>query len=152
MIHYLHPLSELGNISKSWSFYSLGKQFDKTDVKVVCFFFLHSWVCCRDIMADANILQGHIFQDDVAEDECIAASEALHSDSSQKINGEGLRIPLDSKAKQRRDHKPKPAAHRVCCWKKKTYFLYFCIVSTLIIIFSKLTPLNFLNLGILVSC
>ncbi|KAF8081510.1 hypothetical protein N665_0881s0011 [Sinapis alba] len=64
----------------------------------------------KDIMADANILQGHIFQDDVAEDECIAASEALHSES-QKNNGEGLRNPLDSKAKQRRD-KPKPAAHR----------------------------------------
>lgn len=73
--------------------------------------FFHSSVCSRDIMADANILQGHIFQDDVAEDECIAA---LQSDS-QKNNGEGLRNPLDAKAKQRRD-KPKPAAHRVCFW------------------------------------
>lgn len=90
-------------------------------------------------MADANILQGHIFQDDVAEDECIAASEALQSDS-QKNNGEGLRNPLDSKAKQRRD-KPKPAAHRVnilsilsyARFKLSYYFLF------------KTYPLNFNN-------
>ncbi|ESQ49294.1 hypothetical protein EUTSA_v10019992mg [Eutrema salsugineum] len=43
----------------------------------------------KDIMADANILQGHIFHDDVPEDECTAASEPI----------------------QRRQ-KPKPAAHR----------------------------------------
>ncbi|VVA96811.1 unnamed protein product [Arabis nemorensis] len=64
----------------------------------------------KDIMADANILQGHIFHDDVAEDECVAASEPIQSEP-QKNNGEGLRNPLDSKAKQR-SQKPKPAAHR----------------------------------------
>ncbi|CAH2054648.1 unnamed protein product, partial [Thlaspi arvense] len=64
----------------------------------------------KDIMADANILQGHIFQDDVAEDECTVASETMQSET-QMNNGEGLRNPLDSKAKQRRQ-KPKPAAHR----------------------------------------
>lgn len=74
-------------------------------------------------MADANILQGHIFHDDVAEDECVAASEPIQSEP-QKNNGEGLRNPLDSKAKQRRQ-KPKPAAHRVClsrCWSKLLFY------------------------------
>lgn len=65
-------------------------------------------------MADANILQGHIFHDDVAEDECVAASEPLQNEP-QKNNGEGLRSPLGSKAYQRRQ-KPIPAAHRVCLW------------------------------------
>uniref|UniRef100_A0A1J3CEG7 Protein EDS1 n=1 Tax=Noccaea caerulescens TaxID=107243 RepID=A0A1J3CEG7_NOCCA len=64
----------------------------------------------KDIMADANILQGHIFHDDVAEDECVAASEPLQNEP-QKNNGEGLRSPLGSKAYQRRQ-KPIPAAHR----------------------------------------
>ncbi|CAA0381662.1 unnamed protein product [Arabidopsis thaliana] len=59
----------------------------------------------KDIMADANILQGHIFHDDVAEDECIEASEPIQSEPL-KNNGEGLRNP-----KQLRQ-KPKPAAHR----------------------------------------
>lgn len=73
-------------------------------------------------MADANILQGHIFHDDVVEDECIAASEPIQSES-QKNNGESLRTP-----KQLRQ-KPKPAAHRVCMWSSPFYF--FCIFSTL---------------------
>lgn len=73
-------------------------------------------------MADANILQGHIFHDDVAEDECIAASEPIQSEP-QKNNGEGLRTP-----KQLRQ-KPKPAAHRVCMRSRHSFF--FCIFSTL---------------------
>jgi len=110
----LHPLLELGNISKSWSFLFPGKQ-NRSDVKGVCF---HSWVCSRDIMADANILQGHIFHDDVAEDECIEASEPIQSEPL-KNNGEGLRNP-----KQLRQ-KPKPAAHRVCLWHVEVDFFSF---------------------------
>jgi hypothetical protein len=72
----------------------------------------------KDIMADANILQGHIFHDDVAEDECIEASEPIQSEPL-KNNGEGLRNP-----KQLRQ-KPKPAAHRVCLWHVEVDFFSF---------------------------
>lgn len=75
-------------------------------------------------MADANILQGHIFNDDLVEDECIPASEPILSEP-QKNNGERLRNPLESKSKQLRQ-KPKPAAHRVC-WSR---LLFFILVSS----------------------
>ncbi|XP_010524652.1 PREDICTED: uncharacterized protein LOC104802652 [Tarenaya hassleriana] len=64
----------------------------------------------KDIMADANILQGHIFHDDVGEDEHIAAPEPIQGEN-QKNNGESQRKPLESKPKQLKQ-KPKPAAHR----------------------------------------
>ncbi|CAN8269968.1 unnamed protein product [Cochlearia groenlandica] len=64
----------------------------------------------KDIMADANFLQGHLFHDDVAEDECTTTSEPTQSEQ-QKNKGEDLRNPLQSKGKKLRQ-KPKPAAHR----------------------------------------
>ncbi|KAJ4969426.1 hypothetical protein NE237_016127 [Protea cynaroides] len=63
----------------------------------------------RDVMADANILQGVIFNEDTAED--IEENEAAESDQVQIENGENHRNPLQSKPNQQK-HKPRPAAHR----------------------------------------
>ncbi|XP_021907266.1 LOW QUALITY PROTEIN: uncharacterized protein LOC110821655 [Carica papaya] len=65
----------------------------------------------KDVMADANILQGAIFHEDAMEDtEC---SEVVESDQvgQQKGNGENRWNPLESKTKKQKP-KPKPAAHR----------------------------------------
>jgi hypothetical protein len=63
-------------------------------------------------MADANILQGAIFHEDVmefAEEIETVKPEQLES---RKGNLENLWNPLESKSKQQKD-KSKPAAHRV---------------------------------------
>lgn len=63
-------------------------------------------------MADANILQGAIFHEDVAEEiDRIELTEANRGER-QKGNEENQFNPLESKPKQIKD-RPKPAAHRV---------------------------------------
>lgn len=65
----------------------------------------------KDVMADANILQGAIFHEDVmefAEEIETVKPEQLES---RKGNLENLWNPLESKSKQQKD-KSKPAAHR----------------------------------------
>ncbi|XWS47166.1 hypothetical protein CRYUN_Cryun14cG0130000 [Craigia yunnanensis] len=65
----------------------------------------------KDVMADANILQGAIFHEDVMEDiDRIEATEANQGER-QKGNGENQFNSLESKPKQIKD-RPKPAAHR----------------------------------------
>ena len=64
-------------------------------------------------MADANILQGAIFHEDVMEDiDRIEVIEANQGER-QKGNGENEFNSLESKPKLIKDM-PKPAAHRVC--------------------------------------
>ncbi|KAJ0052619.1 hypothetical protein Pint_01462 [Pistacia integerrima] len=65
----------------------------------------------KDVMTDANILQGAIFHEDAAED--IDRTEVVESKKveGQKGNGETQWKPLESKPRQLND-KPKPAAHR----------------------------------------
>ncbi|XP_039005727.1 uncharacterized protein LOC120133147 isoform X1 [Hibiscus syriacus] len=65
----------------------------------------------KDVMADANILQGAIFHEDVMEDvDRIELTEAKRGER-QKGNEENQFNPLESKFKQIKD-RPKPAAHR----------------------------------------
>ncbi|KAM6564817.1 hypothetical protein CsatB_024815 [Cannabis sativa] len=71
----------------------------------------------KDVMTDANILQGAIFHEDAMED--VDGIETNKSDQSEsrKGNGENLWNPLESKSKQLNNKskpkpKPKPAAHR----------------------------------------
>lgn len=66
----------------------------------------------RDVMADANILQGAIFHEDIMEvaEELETVKSEQHE--SRKGNLENLWNPLESKSKQLKD-KSKPAAHRV---------------------------------------
>ncbi|XP_043709847.1 uncharacterized protein LOC122658795 [Telopea speciosissima] len=63
----------------------------------------------KDVMADANILQGAIFHEDTAED--IEESEVAESEQLQSKNEENHRKPLQSKPNHQKS-KPKPAAHR----------------------------------------
>lgn len=65
----------------------------------------------RDIIADANILQGAIFHEDaVAESDANASTE---SDKGENQNGKEYNWnPLESRSKQLKS-KYKPAAHRV---------------------------------------
>ncbi|XVF21301.1 hypothetical protein REPUB_Repub12eG0079100 [Reevesia pubescens] len=65
----------------------------------------------KDVMADANILQGAIFHEDAMEDiDRIEVTEP-HPGERQKGNGENQFNSLESKRKQIKD-RPKPAAHR----------------------------------------
>ncbi|KAG7949118.1 hypothetical protein I3843_13G044700 [Carya illinoinensis] len=65
----------------------------------------------KDVMADANILQGAIFHEDAMEDaEEIEASKSEQCES-RKGKSENLWNPLDTKSKQIKD-KSKPAVHR----------------------------------------
>ncbi|KAF5446466.1 hypothetical protein F2P56_032093 [Juglans regia] len=65
----------------------------------------------KDVMADANILQGAIFHEDAMEDaEEIEPSKSEQSES-RKGKSENLWNPLDTKSKQIKD-KSKPAVHR----------------------------------------
>ncbi|KAM1863562.1 hypothetical protein ACFX14_003889 [Malus domestica] len=59
----------------------------------------------KDVMADANIFQGAIFHEDVAED--TNGTETTNPPENRKGNGEHLWNPLESKA-----NKAKPAAHQ----------------------------------------
>ncbi|XP_042509488.1 uncharacterized protein LOC122085112 [Macadamia integrifolia] len=63
----------------------------------------------KDIMADANILQGAIFHEDTAED--IEENEVAESEQLQSKNEENRRKPLQSKPNHQKS-KPRPAAHR----------------------------------------
>ncbi|XP_023874497.1 uncharacterized protein LOC111987036 [Quercus suber] len=65
----------------------------------------------KDVMADANILQGAIFHEDIMEvaEEIETVKSEQHE--SRKGNLENLWNPLESKSKQLKD-KSKPAAHR----------------------------------------
>ena len=75
----------------------------------VWFFF--TYFLERDIIADANILQGAIFHEDAVEvsDGCAPAE----SDKGENQNGkEYMWNPLESRSKQLKS-KSKPAAHRV---------------------------------------
>ncbi|CAN0898035.1 hypothetical protein LINGRAHAP2_LOCUS19479 [Linum grandiflorum] len=60
----------------------------------------------KDLVADVNILQGALFQDDVS---TVAADSSIGEFS--KANGERDKITLQSKPKSVKDQ-PKPAAHR----------------------------------------
>ncbi|KAG2669700.1 hypothetical protein I3760_14G045200 [Carya illinoinensis] len=64
----------------------------------------------KDVMADANILQGAIFHDSVEDAEEIDAVQSKQHES-QTGNSEYLGNPLETKSKQLKD-KSKPAAHR----------------------------------------
>ncbi|CAN6554316.1 unnamed protein product [Malus baccata var. baccata] len=59
----------------------------------------------KDVMTDANIFQGAIFHEDVAED--TNGTETTNPPENRKGNGEHLWNPLESKA-----NKAKPAAHQ----------------------------------------
>ncbi|KAM2989821.1 hypothetical protein FF2_003747 [Malus domestica] len=59
----------------------------------------------KDVMTDANIFQGAIFHEDVAED--TNETETTNPPENRKGNGEHLWNPLESKA-----NKAKPAAHQ----------------------------------------
>ncbi|XVE72682.1 hypothetical protein DITRI_Ditri11bG0058400 [Diplodiscus trichospermus] len=65
----------------------------------------------KDIMADANILQGAIFHEDVMEDIDQIEVAETNQGERQKGNGENQFNTLDSKPKRIND-RPKPAAHR----------------------------------------
>ncbi|KAM5562963.1 hypothetical protein ABKV19_017917 [Rosa sericea] len=60
----------------------------------------------KDVMTDANILQGAIFHEDPVED-----TDGTNPPGSRKGNGENSFNPLESKTKQV-NNKAKPAAHR----------------------------------------
>lgn len=65
----------------------------------------------RDVIADANILQGAIFHEDVAEES--DAHAANESDKCENSNGkEYMWNPLESRSIQTKSNY-KPAAHRV---------------------------------------
>ncbi|XP_040993723.1 uncharacterized protein LOC121240371 isoform X1 [Juglans microcarpa x Juglans regia] len=64
----------------------------------------------KDVMADANILQGAIFHDSVEDAEEIDAVKSKQHESPTG-NSEYLGNPLETKSKQLKD-KSKPAAHR----------------------------------------
>ena len=67
----------------------------------------------KDLMADANILQGAIFHEDVKEDiDRIEVTESNQGER-QKGNGENEFNSLEPKPKLIKD-RHKPAAHRVC--------------------------------------
>ena len=61
----------------------------------------------RDVIADANILQGAIFHEDAAEE-----SDGPAATGNQNGKGENKWNPLESRPKQLKS-RPKPAAHRV---------------------------------------
>ncbi|GLT64825.1 hypothetical protein SLA2020_372940 [Shorea laevis] len=65
----------------------------------------------KDVMADANILQGAIFHEDVAEDFDRVEPTESNQGERQKVNGENQLNSPEIKPKQIKD-KPKPAAHR----------------------------------------
>ncbi|MBA0653147.1 hypothetical protein Goklo_020349 [Gossypium klotzschianum] len=65
----------------------------------------------KDVMADANILQGAIFHEDVAEEIGRIELTEANRGERQKGNEENQFNPLESKPKQIKD-RPKPAAHR----------------------------------------
>ncbi|XP_052211530.1 uncharacterized protein LOC127814214 isoform X2 [Diospyros lotus] len=65
----------------------------------------------KDVMADANILQGAIFHEDAIEDNCgISTTESTQVDS-RKINVENPSRSLEEKPRQSKPI-PKPAVHR----------------------------------------
>ncbi|MBA0832175.1 hypothetical protein Goarm_016581 [Gossypium armourianum] len=64
----------------------------------------------KDVMADANILQGAIFHEDVAEEIGRIELTEANRGERQKGNEENQFNPLESKPKQIKD-RPKPAAH-----------------------------------------
>ncbi|XP_062174426.1 uncharacterized protein LOC133879728 isoform X1 [Alnus glutinosa] len=63
----------------------------------------------KDVMADANILQGAIFHEDAMED--AEEIETVKSEQHESRKGNLVWNPLESKSKQLKD-KSKPAAHR----------------------------------------
>lgn len=66
----------------------------------------------KDVIADANILQGAIFHDDAVEEFDTHASTETEPEKDENQNGNGYRWnPLQSRSKQRKK-KYKPAAHR----------------------------------------
>ncbi|GKU85937.1 hypothetical protein SLEP1_g535 [Rubroshorea leprosula] len=65
----------------------------------------------KDVMADANILQGDIFHEDVVEDFDRVEPTECNPGERQKVNGENQLNSPEIKPKQIKD-KPKPAAHR----------------------------------------
>lgn len=74
---------------------------------------LHFDFAERDIIADANILQGAIFHDDAVEEFDTHALTETEPEKDENQNGNGYRWnPLQSRSKQRKK-KYKPAAHRV---------------------------------------
>lgn len=77
----------------------------------------------RDVIADANILQGAIFHEDVAEES--DAHAATESDKCENSNGkEYMWNPLESRSKQTKSNY-KPAAHRVN--NVVLHLIYFCL-------------------------
>ncbi|GMP90242.1 hypothetical protein CsSME_00041455 [Camellia sinensis var. sinensis] len=65
----------------------------------------------KDVMADANILQGAIFHEDAVEDNYETATTESAQVDSQKINVANLSKSLEAKPKQPKPT-PKPAVHR----------------------------------------
>ncbi|XWS76015.1 hypothetical protein CRYUN_Cryun01aG0141400 [Craigia yunnanensis] len=65
----------------------------------------------KDVMADANILQGAIFHEDIMEDIDRTEITEANQGQRQKENGENQFNSLESKPKRIKD-RPKPAAHR----------------------------------------
>lgn len=65
----------------------------------------------RDVIADANILQGAIFHEDVAEEPEGHAATDYDQGGNQNGKGENM-LSLESRSKQLKS-KSQPAAHRV---------------------------------------
>ncbi|KAL6967952.1 hypothetical protein U1Q18_033755 [Sarracenia purpurea var. burkii] len=65
----------------------------------------------KDVMADANILQGAIFHEDATEDNDVIAATEIAQVDNQRINVENPSKSLEGKPKQPKPP-PKPAVHR----------------------------------------
>lgn len=118
--HYLLPLLEQSSISKMddllfiyfsvylFKNYNISLFYYSGCLLLPNMNFL--FVFFRDVMADANILQGAIFHEDAVED--TEAIEAIKSDqvAARNKNAENIMKPLETKPKP---PKLKPAVHRV---------------------------------------
>lgn len=80
-------------------------------LKESLFLFIFYFFAERDVIADANILQGAIFHDDAFEES--DKHDATESDEDENQNGKDyMWNPLQSRPKKLKS-KYKPAAHRV---------------------------------------
>jgi len=92
-----------------WIFCGLDVERSFGSEKVILFIEI---VMTRDVMTDANILQGAIFHEDTGEDTVRMDVVESGQCESQKDSGENCLNASQSKPKQLKDQ-IKPAAHRV---------------------------------------
>ncbi|CAI0561215.1 unnamed protein product [Linum tenue] len=65
----------------------------------------------KDVVADVNIFQGAIFQEDATQDTASIVTADFGKVERPKASGEHDKIAVESKSRQQKDQ-PKPAAHR----------------------------------------